>query len=68
MYPSPKVVSQPDFVSSPSGPRHLGLLLPDLIFRLGLRCIDFHLAHGQVDEAKAISETLNNAVPFERAA
>ncbi len=69
MYPSsPRIVSQPDFVSSPSDPRLLGQILPDLILRLGLRCIDFQLANGQVDEARRIFKTLNNAVSFERAA
>ncbi len=65
---SPRIVSQPDFASSTVGPRLLGQILPDLILRLGLRCIDYQLRHGRVDEARAISETLNTAVSFERAA
>ncbi len=65
---SPRIVSQPDFASSPSGPRLLGQIVPELILRIGMRSIDHQLSCGNLQEAKALSETLYGFVPFEREA
>ena len=64
----PEAPSRSSPSSSSLGLRALGEILPDLLLRLGLRCIDYQLRHGRVDEARAITETLNTAVSFERAA
>ena len=63
----PEAPSRSNLSSSPSGPRLLGQLLPDLILKIGLRALDYNLAHGQVDEAHQIFKTLSNAVSFEGA-
>ena len=61
---SARIVLHPGFSSSPSGPRLLGEILPDVVVRIGLRAIDHQLALGDVDEARQIAATLHDAAPF----
>ena len=63
----PEAPSRTRFPCS-SGPRHLGRILPDLILRIGMRSIDHQISCGNLQEAKALSETLYGLMPCERAA
>ena len=64
----PKALSRTNLSSSTAGPRRLDAFLPDLILRIGMRSIDHQISCGNLEEAKALSETLDGLMPFERAA